>query len=44
MRYLNWNACMEVSQMEFEKAPLRFQIHKMKTIIFSSTLHFNDGI
>ncbi|MEX2564674.1 MAG: hypothetical protein WD431_01875 [Cyclobacteriaceae bacterium] len=44
MRYLNREADMEVTQMEFEEAPLIFRLHKMKTIVFSSALHFYDEV
>jgi hypothetical protein len=40
MRYLNREADMEVTQLEFEEAPLNFRLHKMKTMVLSASLHF----
>ncbi|WP_339926057.1 hypothetical protein [uncultured Cyclobacterium sp.] len=44
MRYLNGEADTEVMQMKFEEGPLRFRLHKMKTMIFSASLHFYDEV
>jgi hypothetical protein len=43
-RYLNREADMEVTQMEFDEAPLNFRLHKMKTLVFSTSLHFYDEV
>ncbi|MFO7825372.1 MAG: hypothetical protein R6V72_15645 [Cyclobacterium sp.] len=44
IRYLNREADMEVCQMEFEEGPLCFRLHKMKTLVFSASLHFYDEV
>ncbi|NHE58746.1 hypothetical protein [Cyclobacterium plantarum] len=44
IRYLNREADMEVTQMEFEEGPLCFRLHKMKTLVFSASLHFYDEV
>lgn len=44
IRYLNREADMEVTQMEFDEAPLNFRLHKMKTMVFSASLHFYDEV
>lgn len=44
IRYLNWEADMEVTQMEIEEAPLNFRLHKMKTMVFCVALHFYDEV
>jgi len=44
IRYLNREADMEVTQLEFVEAPLNFRLHKMKTMVFSSSLHFYDEV
>ena len=44
MRYLNSEASMEVTQVEFEEGPLCFRLHKMKTMVFSASLHFYDEV
>jgi len=44
IRYLNREADMEVKQLEFVEAPLNFRLHKMKTMVFSASLHFYDEV
>lgn len=44
IRYLNREADMKVTQMEFYEGPLCFRLHKMKTLVFSTSLHFYDEV
>lgn len=44
VRYLNREATMEVIQMETEEAPVHFRLHRMKTMVFSLSMHFYDEV
>lgn len=44
IRYLNREADMEVTELEIEETPINFRLHKMKTLVFSTALHYYDEV
>jgi hypothetical protein len=44
IRYLNREADMEVTELEFEEMPINFRLHKMRTLVFSTAAHYYDEV
>lgn len=44
IRYLNREADMEVTELEIEESPIKFRLHKMKTLVFCAALHYYDEV